>query len=668
MKILAPVQNMQSLNAAIYYGADEVYLGIDQFNARNNIQGFTLETLKEAVVKAHLFGVKVNLAINILFTNEELASAVNTLITAYNLGVDAFIVQDLALASVISENYPEITLHASTQMAIHNLEGVLALKKFNFKRVVLARETPLAEIKRIKDNCDIEIEYFAHGALCVSFSGNCYLSSYLHDASGNRGRCKQLCRLPYTLLHNGVKVKKGYLLSAKDFCTIDKLKELKEHGVSVLKIEGRARRPFYVATAVDSYKKALNDLEYDKTKLKLAFNREFTYGYFDGNDKIISLKQNHIGIYLGKVLKVNNGKKFNEVIFESSYPLTPKSTLKVFDKNGTERCALSIFDLKKVKDFTYKTTTTQKIFEGDKIHLLADFSSEQIAENLSPKKEVKLRLDLTENLPIKATLNFDGINLEILGENLQKASNYPLTEKDILTTFNKSEFFAPKIEFSNFDKVFLSKQLLNDFRRKVYDKIITALTEKHTRNILPLTIKKTEKIEQFSNFEFTQNEDGIYSRENVIFSPEIYTVLSVKNFMQNCLKQGKKPYLDLPNFALENDLLLLREIIDKTGVLVVANNYYALTLNNVAVIGFGLNVYNDLTASILGLPYIPAEKCSNPFAPCMTLRHCPIKSHFGGDCKNCKYDNSFTYLAENGKKMILKRKKLSTCTFYLYLN
>ena len=152
MKLLAPAGNMESLKMAIFNGADEVYLGINSFNARNNVESFTIDTLKQAVDFAHLFVVRVFLAINILFTDQELQSALDTVVKAYNMGVDAFIVQDLGLAKIICENYPEIELHASTQMGIHNLEGVKFIEQFGFKRVVLARETPLSEIKRINQN------------------------------------------------------------------------------------------------------------------------------------------------------------------------------------------------------------------------------------------------------------------------------------------------------------------------------------------------------------------------------------------------------------------------------------------------------------------------------------------------------------------------------------
>ena len=331
MKVLSPVGNFESLKAAVYNGADEVYLGINHFNARNNIDGFTLDTLKEAVDFAHLYGVKVLLAINILFTDSEMKGALDIIVKGYNVGVDAFIVQDLGLASLINKHYPSVELHASTQMGIHNLEGVLAIKKYGFKRVVLARETPLEEVKRIRDNTDIEIEYFVHGALCVSFSGNCYLSSYALNESGNRGKCKQLCRLPYTLKNGSKIIKKGYLLSAKDFCLIDRLNDLEKAGVDVLKIEGRARRPYYVGAITKAYRQALDGEKVNRETLTLAFNRGFTEGYFNGNGNMISNLNNHTGINVGKVVKFNQGKKFNQIYFTSNRALSPKSTFKFFD-------------------------------------------------------------------------------------------------------------------------------------------------------------------------------------------------------------------------------------------------------------------------------------------------------------------------------------------------
>ena len=306
MKLLSPAGNLQALKVAVYNGADEIYLGVNDFNARNNIDGFTTQSIKEGVDFAHLYGVKVLLAINVLITDQEMQNAVDVAVECANAGVDAFIVQDLGFAKLLREYYPNLQLHASTQAGVHNLEGAKFFESLGFKRIVLARETPLDEIKRIKDlrikfckidkstveigkNCNIEIEYFVQGALCVGFSGNCYLSSYLCSASGNRGRCKQLCRLPYTLKFKDKSIKKGYLLSAKDFNLLSRLKQLEQAGVDAIKIEGRARRPYYVAVCTREYRRALDGLNANQENLELAFNRNYTQGYFDGNGNIISV-------------------------------------------------------------------------------------------------------------------------------------------------------------------------------------------------------------------------------------------------------------------------------------------------------------------------------------------------------------------------------------------
>lgn len=392
MKVLSPVGNFDCLKSAIAGGADEVYLGVSDFNARNNIQGFSIETLKQAVDYAHVFGVKVLLALNILFTDDELCDAVSIAVKAYNMGVDAFIVQDVGLASILHDEYPEIELHASTQMGIHNLEGVQAITPFGFKRVVLSRETPLEEIRRIRENSDIEIEYFAHGALCVSFSGNCYMSSYLHNASGNRGKCKQLCRLPYSLLKNGKTLKVGYLLSAKDFDMSERISDLENAGVHVLKIEGRARRPYYVYTATKTYRNAVDGVKQtDKKDINLAFNRGYTEGYFNGNGSIISEVQNHIGVPIGSVTRINSGKRFNEVFIKTNEIISPKSTLKFFD-GKEEKATVTAYDITKTES-GYRLTTTNKISSGYLVRLIADGKKEEDVLSLNPKR--KIVVDIT---------------------------------------------------------------------------------------------------------------------------------------------------------------------------------------------------------------------------------------------------------------------------------
>lgn len=666
MKLLSPAGNFECLVSAVMNGADEVYLGINQFNARNNVDGFTLETLSEAVDFCHLFSVKVSLAINILFTDEELKEAVKTIVCAYNVGVDSFIIQDLGLAKIINDQYPQIEKHASTQMGIHNLEGVRAIEQYGFKRVVLSRETPIDEIKRIRQNSNVELEYFVHGALCVSFSGNCYLSSYLNDASGNRGRCKQLCRLPYSLIKDGKHVKTGYLLSAKDFDMSKRLLDLKNAGVDVLKIEGRARRPYYVGAVTGEYRALLDGKEADYRRLSLAFNRGFTEGYFNGNGNIISDVQNHVGIEIGTVERVNKGKTFNEVFINSNQQLSPKSTFKVM-RGGVEACVFTAYDLKELGKNKYRLTTTQDIKVKDNIRLIIDSVDEEKVKNAKRKREIKLSVLAKVGVPLRITAYADDIMVETFGEVLQSAQKQPLSIGDIKQSFSKSEFFAPSITIEEMDNVFLSKGQLNAVRRDVYDRLKNAIIERyrHQEQLKPFNLG-TLKAKKFNDFCIVEDVSENFTAKNVILSPESYSVEQVLRFMDKCAREQKTAYLDLPNFALKEDVALLKDIIKKTGVKTVANNYYALSLG-ADVVGGGLNVYNTVSANALNKPFFTAEsgvgkKIDFPY---MTLRHCPLKSHDGSKCNKCAYNEGYTIKMDSGKTLKLKRKKLTTCTFYL---
>lgn len=660
MKILSPAGNMDSLRAAIKNGADEVYLGINNFNARN-IDGFSLENLQQAVDFAHLFNVKVLLAINILFTNDEMQSAVDTAVAAYNMGIDAMIVQDLGLAKLLHENYPEIELHASTQMAICNLEGVQEILKYGFRRVVLARETSLEEIKKIKNNSKIEIEYFAHGALCVSFSGNCYLSSYLTGASGNRGKCKQLCRLPYTFLHKNKELKKGYLLSAKDFCMLDRLEELQRAGVDVLKIEGRARRPFYVAQTTKQYKNKLNNLPTNKTDLELAFNRGFTAGYFDGNDNIISDFQNHIGILAGKVTNFEQGKKFNTITLECNRKISAKSVLKFYD-NNKEIATISAYDIKGTFP-TYKVTTTATVCLGNVVRLISDFDLESAIASETQKRLINATIVAKPNENLHISAQIDGNFIELLGEKCEKAQKQPLTKADFVQNFAKSEFFEVNLVF-DIENVFIPKKVLNEFRRNFFDKIYETLTVCHHHQLQTIIINKPNKLNKLEDFEFIHSLNQPFCAKNIIFSPEIYNLEDVISFSKICEKLGKKAILDTPNFATEKDIKLLKNIINSTKICILANNYYALSLSSNFAIGAGLNVYNGYSP-LCDFEILTAELEQSCKFPYMTLRHCPLKNHIGATCNNCPFDDDYSYKMDNGKILKLKRKKLSSCTFYL---
>ena len=283
MELLAPAGSMEALRAAVCNGADAVYLGADTFNARINARNFSAADLQEAVVYCHVRGVKVHLTLNTLVLDREMPRAAELIRLAASCGVDAFIVQDLGMVSLCRQLAPDMPIHASTQMSIHSLEGVMEAAALGCSRVVLARELPAEEIAHICKKSPVEIEVFVHGALCMCYSGQCYLSSVIGRRSGNRGQCAQPCRLPYGY---GRFESTRYPLSLKDNCLAGELDELRRMGVASIKIEGRMKRPEYVAIVTRAYRTVLNGgklMPSDLQELETAFSRQgFTDGYFRG--------------------------------------------------------------------------------------------------------------------------------------------------------------------------------------------------------------------------------------------------------------------------------------------------------------------------------------------------------------------------------------------------
>lgn len=277
-EILAPAGNMENLIAAVYSGANAVYLGVQSFNARASAANFSFEELKKAVGFCHARNVKVNVTLNTILYDRELEEFKETVKQVAACGVDAIIAQDLASAKIIKEVAPTIDLHGSTQMAVHNLAGAMLLKEMGYSRVILARELSLRDVEYITKNCGIETEIFIHGALCMSLSGQCYASAFLGGRSGNRGRCAGTCRLPMSARGNA----EDNHLSLKDLCAMEMLPAIEKMGVKCVKIEGRLRTPEYVAAAVDNARKAVAGQPFDKQLLADAFSRSgFTNGFLE---------------------------------------------------------------------------------------------------------------------------------------------------------------------------------------------------------------------------------------------------------------------------------------------------------------------------------------------------------------------------------------------------
>ncbi|HWP97057.1 MAG TPA: DUF3656 domain-containing protein [Syntrophomonadaceae bacterium] len=322
MELLAPAGNPQALRAAIANGADAVYLGGQQFSARHSAENFTREEIKEAILYAHLHGRKIYLTVNTLLDKKELIAALDDIYDLYRQGIDAVIVQDLGLLQALRNLLPELRIHASTQMTIHNRESCQLLQEQGVRRVVLAREMALEEIRQVKQGVpDLELEVFVHGALCYSYSGQCLFSSIVGGRSGNRGRCAQPCRLSYHLCGENSKVVQiednlgSHLLSLTDLCLLDHLHLLEDAGVNSLKIEGRMKRPEYVAVVTRVYRQALDRLqetgvgqvedEEARSDLLKIFNRTFSTGYLlPQTGGLLSAKRpNNRGALVGRVIE-----------------------------------------------------------------------------------------------------------------------------------------------------------------------------------------------------------------------------------------------------------------------------------------------------------------------------------------------------------------------------
>ncbi len=691
IELLAPAGNMESFERAINCGANAIYLGLDSFNARGNIENFNQDNLKNVVERAHMFGVKVYITLNTLIQNSEISEVLDLVRFANSCNVDAYIVQDIGIAYLLSQKFKGIELHASTQMGLNNSEGVQALKSIGFKRVVSSRETPLEEVKRIKEECNVDIEYFIQGALCVGFSGNCYLCSLLAGASGNRGKCKQFCRLPYKLDEH----KENYYLSAKDFCMLPKLKELVSAGVTSLKIEGRARRPGYVGVAVKTYRDALdNNLEYDKnsiTNLKKVFNRgDYISGYLDNEKIIYPFAQNHIGIEIGKVLSFKKGKKFNEVTLSSIHHLIRGDVIKLFSCEK-ELATISIVDVKEVGKNKYCFTTTNSAFPDCTVRLIVDNKLEE--ENLKIKKKLLVDAKFKAEIgkPAELEMICEGISFKVLGNVAQQAESQPLTKEECIAQIGKcgEDFEVKNLQF-NAQNVFFRKSQLNALRRDCLQGLIRKLSERYNK-----TIEENNFLMDFSrkNAIFDKNIVIFYKKDKLlknktcddylVYSPSIFD----KNDIVDICKQMKEKivYLDCPVMADKDEIDYLKSLLKECDNLgIYASNYYALNLceREKTIISSELNVVNNYSLAFynsLGFDKVVLSKenfsyddisfngelfIENISPRLIYFRHCPMKEHFKSDCQNCKYRENIVYSLGN-HKLTLKRRKIKQCQFYL---
>ncbi len=546
-EILAPVGNKENLIAAVRSGANAVYLGVETFNARASADNFSFEELKEAVAYCHARNVKVNVTLNTILYDNELEEFKKSVIEIAKCGVDAVIVQDLGAAKIIKNVCPDLAIHASTQMAIHNLEGAILLKEQGFSRVILARELSFNEVEDITKNSGVEIEVFVHGALCVCLSGQCYASAFLGGRSGNRGRCAGTCRLPFSA--------KGDIednhLSLKDLSAMDMLPKLKEIGVACVKIEGRLRAPEYVSSAVSSAIKASNGEEYQKQELQDVFSRQgFTNEFLEG--KLTSDS-------FGKRTKEDSQKtKQTLPKIRENYRREGQFVPVKFEFNMSEKkSVLSITDYKNSFDYTINEKAQDAT---------SDFTN-ALNKSLSklggtPFYLNDFKLNLLENKFIPLSLiNEARRNLcETLLEKRSEISQYETFDYEIKKT-NKS-IKKPKLiarfedinqipdNLSNLEKIIIPIKDFSDISSDVKSKAILELPRvffNGTDKIKEL-ILKTKK-EGFNEF-YIHNKGHI----PLVKGSEIYTSFTLN--ISNSLSAEFYKELGVKNITLSTEITL----------------------------------------------------------------------------------------------------------------
>lgn len=700
-ELLSPAGNIEQLRAAVYCGADAVYLGLSNFNARRRADNFTYENIGEVIGFCHLYGVKVYIAVNTAIKNSEIDEVTKLITVCSEASADAFIVSDLALINII-KNISKAPIHLSTQAGIGNLEGAKYAEMLGVDRVILSRETKIDDIKLIKQNTNLEIECFVHGALCVAFSGKCLLSSITNGNSGNRGLCMQPCRLQYNC-----KDKEGYLLSTSDLCLLDKLDKLYEAGVCSYKIEGRARSQEYVAETVSVYRKAIdNNFKYfkgDFDRLKAVFNRgDYTVGYnfSETTADLMSTKvPSNMGIKVGEIYKTDKVKKLAYV--STDFELLNGDGYKLI-KDGVELGGGDLEIISKIQN-GYIISTEAEI--GGELHITKNKTLIKKVNEITRQLPVSFSFSVDENGYAEVIVKCNNITAEIISETpVQEARSSGITYEEIAASLSKcggTEFVCSEVKASRFEGKFIAKSQLNDLRRRALEELKKLMINAY--NTAKICAKNAKSINSIINFGQINNTSVAVELSNinqltdnllkdkkvvVIYSPSNYSVYDSKTFLQKIkrLQNDTEVFIKFTANANGKDILLYRSILESCGFDgIYADNYYAVQLayeyKLKVFAGFGLNIFNNLCLNqIVNLAYYAASAELNteelkhfkkPFIyaygymPLMHLTYCPSQLISGGNCGNCNYKNPLIYTDKNNFKFEVSRVKASSCYFTL---
>lgn len=610
IELLAPAGNMNGLKAAIIAGADAIYVGGYAYSARGYADNFSNDELVEAINYAHLNGVKIYVAVNTLIYDDEVEIFINYIDFLHKNNVDAIIIQDLGMFDLIRKMYPNLEIHASTQMHIHNVQGAMFAKKYGMKRVVLARETSIEMIREIKKSVDIDLEVFCHGALCVSYSGQCLMSSLIGGRSGNRGICAGTCRLPYDLVDKDLNKlnKDKYLLSMKDLNTVEYVGELINAGVTSLKIEGRMKREEYIYQVVSIYRKAIDSFylngkvlltNSDLLDLRKIYNRMFTKGFLfneKNNNVVNQFRPNHQGIKIGKVVKCSKDivfikltenikqgdgiriiNKLEDVGLQLNFIYKDKSL--VNEAKIGDIISVKVKNNVCIDDVVLKTTDIFQINSIQKI-LNSNLKKTKIDCNFIAKKNNPMILILTDSInkvevksdSVVAMAKTSPISCEQISKQLKKLG-------DTVYEINKL-----KIDIDN--DIFISVRELNELRRVAIAKLdeLRKYNIPYKKNKYYIDVPKFKRENNFNYYICSINQYNNLKSKNIC---NIY-VDNLELF--NNLKSDTRVLYKLPrvmtDFKNYNGTLLVGEL----GSL----NYY-----NDVITDFSFNVTNSYTVAFL---------------------------------------------------------------------
>lgn len=588
VEILAPCGSMAAFKAAINAGADACYLAGRRFGARAYADNFDQNELCDVIDKAHLKGVKVYMTVNTLLKNVEINSLYCYLKPMYEAGLDAVILQDMGAFSVVKELFPELPIHASTQMNICSSNGAALLKELGASRVIPARELTLDEIRSIKEKVDVEIETFVHGAMCYSYSGRCLLSSMIGDRSGNRGRCAQPCRKKY----NG-----KYLMSMKDMCTLNLVPEIIKAGVDSLKIEGRMKGEYYTAAVVSAYKEVANDYYNgcfsEKKCMRLTerladvFNRGgFVSGYYYPSDDMIDIESpGHKGVLVGKVTSAGHGK----VNIKTSKSINKKDVLliKTKDKIAIELTSDKAVDAYKNIELNSPKSGTilldSEVYRKINNKIMTDLKNDILNNDKLMPIKINAFIKVGEKLRMEIVL--DNITATAIGGVVEEAKSTPVdTEiiRDKITALGDSGYYPEEVGIFNDNKSFVSFSELKSLRRKLISLLEERVLSDHRRTARQRNFDNIKK----ENYEKNEIKEKYihFSVENEDIASKLLEVLSIS-------KNDKVKYLvsfDVDCFTINRLCELAKDFSSFSKVAVAFpyihreqdNNFYDELLND----------------------------------------------------------------------------------------